>query len=168
MLHNKANRFVQFSANHHWICLKRPLGLTWEKSFPSIIFPTRFSGGSHPSHKVDDARDPIPSKFHQNRCSRLGAAQLAPISGPESETPPQTRQSQFVFQYFSTTFGYWSGRLKHDWTEGCWEIDALFSCGMFHTDDSMKIGDINKIAKRHMLYIWPEKGVFAYTYTWKS
>ena len=39
---------------------------------------------------------------------------------------------------------------------------------MFHTDDSMKIDDINKVAKRHMVYIWPEKGVFAYTYTWKS
>ena len=36
---------------------------------------------------------------------------------------------------------------------------------MFHTDDSMKIDDINKVAKRHMVYIWPEKGVFAYTYT---
>ena len=63
---------------------------------------------------------------------------------------------------------YWSGRLKHDWTEGCWEIDALFSCGRFHTDDSMKIDDINKVTKRHMVYIWPEKGVFSYTYTWKS
>ena len=39
---------------------------------------------------------------------------------------------------------------------------------MFHTDDGMKIDDINKVAKRHMVYIWPEKGVFAYTYTWKS
>ena len=39
---------------------------------------------------------------------------------------------------------------------------------MFHTDDSMKIDDINKVAKRHMVYIWPEKSVFAYTYTWKS
>ena len=28
---------------------------------------------------------------------------------------------------------------------------------MFHTDDSMKIDDINKVAKRHMVYIWPEK-----------
>ena len=98
ILHNKANRCVQFSANHHWICLKRPLGLTWGKSFSPIFFPTRFSGGSHPSHKVDDARDPIPSKFHQNRCSRLGASKLLPISGPVSETPPQTRQSQLVFQ----------------------------------------------------------------------
>ena len=39
---------------------------------------------------------------------------------------------------------------------------------MFHTDDSMKIDDINKEAKRHMVYIWPEKGVFAYTYTLKK
>ena len=39
---------------------------------------------------------------------------------------------------------------------------------MFNSDDSMKIDDINKVAKRHMVYIWPEKGVFAYTYTWKS
>ena len=36
---------------------------------------------------------------------------------------------------------------------------------MFHTDDSMKIDDINKVTKRHMVYIWPEKGVFSYTYT---
>ena len=39
---------------------------------------------------------------------------------------------------------------------------------MFNSDDSMKIDDINKVAKRHLVYIWPEKGVFAYTYTWKS
>ena len=39
---------------------------------------------------------------------------------------------------------------------------------MFHTDDSMKIGDINKVAKRHMVYIWPEKGAFSDTYTGKS
>ena len=31
---------------------------------------------------------------------------------------------------------------------------------MFHTDDSMKIDDINKEAKRHMVYIWPEKVYF--------
>ena len=39
---------------------------------------------------------------------------------------------------------------------------------MFHTDDSMEIGDINKVAKRHIVYLWPEKCVFSYTYTWKS
>ena len=41
---------------------------------------------------------------------------------------------------------------------------------MFHTDDSnsMKIDDINKVAKRYMVYTWPEKGVFTYTYTRKS
>ena len=34
----------------------------------------------------------------------------------------------------------------------------------------MKIDDINKVAKRHMVYVWSEKGVFYYilTYTWKS
>ena len=43
------------------------MGFNMERKFFPVLFPIEFSGGSYPSHQVDEARDHILLKFHQNR-----------------------------------------------------------------------------------------------------